>query len=128
MYRSFRIVIRVWLVFSFGFTFSALGQSGCSTVVTSTNDSGPGTLRDAIQCANSIPGVDTITFNIPGSGVQTITPLTVLPDITDPVIIDGYSQPGASPNTLSNADNAVVLIELNDGIVGWPGRAAGHRG
>src|SRR5207237_6118925 len=34
------------------------------------------------------------------------------PAITDPVLIDGYSQPGASPNTLTQGDNAVLLIEL----------------
>src|SRR5690349_9027375 len=56
---------------------------------------------------------DTIAFSIPGSGVQTIIPASPLPTITDPVIIDGYTQPGASPNTLSAADNAVLLVELN---------------
>jgi hypothetical protein len=35
-----------------------------------------------------------------------------LPAITDTVIIDGYSQPGASPNTLAVGDNAVLKIEL----------------
>src|SRR5207248_1259279 len=40
------------------------------------------------------PGLDTITFNIPGSSVHTIQPLTALPAITDPVIIDGQTQPG----------------------------------
>ena len=40
---------------------------------------------------------DTIAFNIPGSGVHTITPSSPLPTITDPVVINGYSQPGATP-------------------------------
>src|SRR6185369_16872061 len=57
-------------------------------------------------------GKDTINFNIPGT-VHTIRPNTPLPDITQGVVIDGYSQPGASPNTLANSDNAVLLIELN---------------
>ena len=35
-----------------------------------------------------------ITFDIPGSGVQTISPTSALPTITDPVIIDGTTQPG----------------------------------
>lgn len=63
-------------------------------VVTTTADSGPGSLREAITTANASPGMDTITFNIPGSGVQTIQPLSALPTVTDPVIIDGSSQPG----------------------------------
>ena len=34
--------------------------------------------------------------------------------ITDPLVIDGYSQPGASPNTLSQGDDAVSsMIELD---------------
>jgi len=33
-----------------------------------------------------------------------------------PVIIDGYTQPGASPNALATGDNAVVLIK----IIGQP--------
>jgi hypothetical protein len=28
------------------------------------------------------------------------------------VVIDGYTQPGATPNTLAIGDNAVLLIEL----------------
>ena len=49
--------------------------------------------------ANASSGVDTINFNIPGSGVHTIAPNSELPVITEGVIIDGYGQPGASPNT-----------------------------
>ena len=81
--------------------------------VTATADSGPGSLRDAMNIANSQPGPDTIRFNIPGSGVQTIAPLASLPSITGPVAIDGYTQPGTSANTLTNGDDAVILIELS---------------
>ena len=35
---------------------------------------------------------DTIDFAIPGAGVHTITRTRALPTITDPVIIDGYTQ------------------------------------
>jgi CSLREA domain-containing protein len=70
------------------------------------------TLRAAIQQANAISGADTIDFNIPGIGVHTITPAIALPIITDPVTIDGYSQPGASLNTQATGDDAVLLIEL----------------
>lgn len=85
--------------------------------VTNTSDSGPGSLRQTILYANSNPGLDTITFNIPGTGTRTIAPLTELPIITDPVVIDGYTQPGASPNTLTVGDNAVLRIELNGQFV-----------
>src|SRR5438034_1619367 len=67
--------------------------------VTNTADIGAGSLRQAILDANAAPGADLITFNLPGTGVQTIAPVTALPTITDSVTIDGYSQPGSSPNT-----------------------------
>ncbi len=49
--------------------------------VTNTNDSGAGTLRQAILDANANPGLDTITFNIPGAGPFSIKPLSALPAI-----------------------------------------------
>ena len=52
--------------------------------VTNTNDSGAGSLRQAILDANAQAGTDTISFNIPGGGVHTIAPATPLPTITDP--------------------------------------------
>src|SRR5215468_75891 len=81
--------------------------------VTNNSDSGAGSLRQAITDANNHAGLDRIEFNIPGAGVHTITLASALPTITGPVVIDGYTQPGATPNTLSVGDNAVLLIELN---------------
>ena len=74
--------------------------------VTNTNNNGTGSLRQAILDANSTAGLDTITFGI-GSGTQTISPLTALPTITDPVIIDGTTQPGfsGSPIIFLNGSN-----------------------
>jgi uncharacterized repeat protein (TIGR01451 family) len=66
-------------------------------VVTNTNDTGAGSLRQAMLDANARTGtLDTITFAIPGAGVHTITPASFLPTITDPVVIDGSTQPGAA--------------------------------
>ena len=63
--------------------------------VTTTADSGPGSLRQAILDSNAAAGgTNTIDFDIPGQGVQTIAPASPLPAIADPVLIDGYSQPG----------------------------------
>src|SRR5216117_3333494 len=83
--------------------------------VTNTSDSGAGSLRQAILDANANPGADTITFNIPGAGVQTIAPASVFAPITDTVTIDGYTQPGSSPNSNGPGlpDNSVHLIELD---------------
>jgi parallel beta-helix repeat protein len=93
--------------------------AGQTFTVTNTNDSGPGSLRQAIESSNYDAGVDVIAFNIPawgrqpGPGPHTIQPLTPLPHITDTVIIDGYTQPGAAPAT--DDTPATLLIEL-DGI------------
>src|SRR5256885_8093230 len=80
--------------------------------VTNTNDSGAGSLRQAILDANANPGTDTIAFSIPGSGGHMIRPQSPLPQISDSVVIDGYTQPGTSPNTLAIGDNAVLLVEI----------------
>jgi len=86
--------------------------------VTNTNDSGPGSLRQAITDANASLGLDTIAFNIPGLGPHTIQLLSGLPAILDPVVIDGYTESGATPNT--NAPgmeiNAVLKIELDGSL------------
>ena len=84
---------------------------------------GQESLRQAIEDANAdtSPGVDTIDFDIPGQGVQTITLASDLPSVTRPVIIDGYSQPGSSPNTLVAGDNAVLTVQLTGSSSGGVG-------
>jgi hypothetical protein len=79
--------------------------------VKNTQDKGKGSLRNAIKKANSTPGPDEIHFNIRGGGVKTIKPASPLPPITDPVKIDGYTQPGASVAT--STTDAVLKIQLN---------------
>jgi CSLREA domain-containing protein len=71
------------------------------------------TLRSAIQEANATPGADTINFDIPAPDVATISPETALPPITQSVTIDGYTQPGASPNIKTVGDNAVLKVQLD---------------
>jgi parallel beta-helix repeat protein len=90
------------------------GQAAVFTV-TNVNDSGPGSFRQAILDADAAGGSPTINFNLPGGGVQTLAPLSPLPDVTCAVSINGYSQPGSSANTLASGDNAVILIRL-DGV------------
>jgi hypothetical protein len=71
------------------------------------------TLRATIEQANATSGADTINFNLFGSGPFTITPTSQLPTLADQLTINGYTQPGASPNTLPRGTNATLLIELN---------------
>src|SRR5205085_11840872 len=60
-----------------------------TVVVTNTNDSGAGSLRQAILDSNASVGVrETIAFNIAGAGIHTISPASALPVVTDPVVID----------------------------------------
>src|SRR5262249_34360206 len=109
-----------------------------STLDASVNNDGLCTLREAITAANlntasggvagecvtgdAVSTVDTIAFNIPVSGVQTITPGSDLPPITEAVTINGYSQhpcPDSAPCSKENAQpffqagDAVLLIEIN---------------
>jgi hypothetical protein len=82
-------------------------------LVTDIGDSGSGSLRQAILQSNAATGTtNTIDFDISGQGVQTITPLSSFPAITNPVLIDGESQPGYS---------GLPLIELNGGQAGGDG-------
>src|SRR5579884_2498051 len=73
-------------------------------VVSNTNDDGPGSLRHAILDANATRGADTIVFQIPGIGVQTIAPQSPLPPITQPLIIDGTTQLGYVKSPLIELD------------------------
>src|SRR5262249_49521021 len=117
---------------------------GPSLLVTNTNDSGPGSLRQAILDSNGTPGLrETISFSIPGTGPFSIAPTSALPTITDPVTIDGTTHPGfdiqplielSGLNAGGNADglfitagNTVVKGLLID-LFGVTGSGAGGAG
>ena len=87
-------------VLAAAFLASAAASAAATFTVTTTGDSGAGSLRQAITDANAAAGADTIAFNIPGAGVHTIVLGSALPAVTDEITIDGYSQPGTSVNTL----------------------------
>ncbi len=129
------------------------------TVNTTADDTSPDStlsLREAIEVSDGILAVsslstqeqaqvsgavgdsNTIGFNIPTTdpgydattGAWTITLQSALPTIsTNAAIIDGYSQPGSSENTLAQADNAKLTIAIvgknvgaNDGLtIAQPG-------
>jgi CSLREA domain-containing protein len=93
-----------------------------SNTVCDVNPAAPGnqcTLRAAIQEANANNNPtqrDLIDFNISDTvdpGIKTITPTSVLPEIVEPVIIDGYSQRDSSVNSAAKGTNAKLRIELN---------------
>src|SRR5436190_10460854 len=68
-------------------TDSAPGNGVCAAT------GGGCTLRAAIQEANALAGTDVINFSI-GTGLQTISLGSALPNVTQPVTIDGWTQPG----------------------------------
>lgn len=72
------------------------------------------TLREAMNAANNS---DTIRFDLPcGANPANcvIKPITEFPHLDNNLVtIDGYSQTGASPNTLDVGDNAVIKVEVN---------------
>lgn len=78
-------------------------------VVSTTADSGAGSLRQAIIDANGNPGADTVNFSI-GTGVQTISPGSALPGVTGPVTLDGTTQGGYTGSP---------LIEINGANAGY---------
>jgi hypothetical protein len=113
--RKNRSLLRCLVFVVIGSTAFADIVPGVFTVTTDA-DSGAGSLRQAILDSNNNPpvaGVNTIQFALSGTGVHTIMPQTLLPTITAPLTIDGYTQSGTQPNTLADADNAKLLIEIN---------------
>src|SRR5262245_24099581 len=67
----------------------------------------PGSLRDAINQANTAPGADTIAFSI-GTGQKSILPTAPLPTIIDTVTIDGTT----------HAQTTGPGIEINGSLAG----------
>ncbi|MBI5868088.1 MAG: hypothetical protein HZB43_07370 [candidate division Zixibacteria bacterium] len=63
--------------------------------VTNLADSGPGSLRSAIDSANARSGIDTITFGVSGT-IQVLTPLPPLSEPGSGTYISGFTAPGAS--------------------------------
>jgi titin len=70
--------------------------SGSTFEVINTNDSGPGSFRQAIINSNAATSAsaNTIDFQIGSSGAFTITLQSALPAVTQSVVIDGTSEPG----------------------------------
>jgi CSLREA domain-containing protein len=112
------------------FTVNSTGDAGdnnpgngtCATQPFPVGTEPECTVRAAIEETNGnddgATTIDEIHFDIPEFGVQIISPHTGLPIITEPVVIDGYTQPGASKNTLAVGDNAVLLIRLDGSDAG----------
>lgn len=92
--------------------------TGTTVFVTNTNDSGQGSLRAAIECANADVLLDTILFDISGGGVHVIEVVTELPNIDDDsIVIDGTSLTGWKPGSI--IIDGSQLTGFSDGMSIW---------
>ncbi len=103
----------LWLAL-LGPLIPATAQAAVYTV-TITDDSGPGSLRQALLDADAAGG-GSIAFALPGGGVQTITPQTPLPDITAAVTVDGTTQPGYAGTPLVEIDGSGSATSASNGL------------
>ena len=101
---SLLLLLPVFLLVFFS-PLVAEAAAQCDFTVTNTNDSGGGSLRQAISEANWSSGTPTVCFAI-GSGPQTIIPTSPLPPVTGPMVIDGSSQPGFAGTPLIQINGA----------------------
>jgi len=88
--RSYRFGGQLLLLLSLYILFWPVGTlqaQAIATTVTNTDDSGPGSLREAILASNAAAGPNEILFDLP-AGVQTIQLQSALPAITSPVTIN----------------------------------------
>lgn len=104
-FRSFSLFLLSFLAY--------LPVSSAIYTVTNTLDAGTGSLKDAINMANTHIGMDSIHFDIGTTGVKTISLLTSLPNITDSLFIDGGSDPGYTGIPLIEIDINKIPIGIH---------------
>ncbi|MEO8510688.1 MAG: CSLREA domain-containing protein [Chloroflexota bacterium] len=116
--------------------FSACNTAqAASFVVNTTDDTDDGlcgtlhcSLREAMNRANAEAGTDTISFDIGAGGAQTIGVTSALPTITNPVVIDGMTQPGYTGAPLIEVDGAGAGAAADGFLVGSAGGSSTIRG
>lgn len=96
-------------------------------------DSSHCSLREAITAANGSAGLDDIHFAIAGDPPYVIEPSQPLPDIVDPVVIDGTTQPGFAAGPIveldgSSAGQFAPALSLRQGSSGSTVRGLVIRG
>lgn len=91
--------------------------SAATFTVINTNNSGAGSLRQAIIDSNTAGGSNIINFNIPGAGPFVISPTSALPTITTTVTIDGTTQPGFVNTPIIELDGSSSGFSLGGLVV-----------
>lgn len=122
---------RALLVLGFGFAVFLGGPNPAARastfMVTTTADSGAGSLRQAIADANANPGTDNVFFAIPGGGPHVISLSTPLPALAQPVIVDATTQSGFVNSPLVQVRPAVPG-QFDGFFIGATGAASKIRG
>ncbi|MEY2483616.1 MAG: hypothetical protein QOK24_2144 [Verrucomicrobiota bacterium] len=87
--------------------------------VINTNSSGDGSLRAAIQYANSSPSNDTIRFEIPGPGPHVINLATQLPTLTYPVQIlnEGFGAKSITVRRSTAPEGSIFFVGQGNNVV-----------
>ena len=101
--RRLGFAVIVWIVMLAG----AARAEALNIPVTSVDDAGPGTLRQAITDANSTALADTITFDVSALG-GFIFLESPLPSISQPLTIDGTSDPDYSGDPVVFLDGSAA--------------------
>jgi hypothetical protein len=103
------------------FTVDSTGD-GPDAAINGNCDDGSGncTLRAALQEAAAASGTSLVRFEIVGDGPHTIMPASELPPVGTNVTVNGYTQSGASANTLDagQGTDAVLMIEIDGSNAG----------
>jgi len=107
------LTVLLALLLGAGLGLPSAGHAQNTYTVTNTDDNGAGSLRAAINNANDGSGTpaDVIEFDIPesasSSNPHVIQPESELPDISDPLTIDGSTEPDHDGN------NPPPVIEID---------------
>ena len=103
MYQGIKLIFGSAIVLAASNSLNA-----ANFVVLNTNDSGDGSLRQAIINADSNNPPNTISFQIPGTGPFTISPQSAFPPLNQPVLVDGTSQTGYANSPLIQINAAGI--------------------
>jgi hypothetical protein len=106
MLRRWRIPLSTAGVVIALFLWGATRATAATFTVMNANDSGPGSLRQAITDANNAGGLNTINFSIPAGSLHAINLLSNLPPIFAPTVIDGTTQNGYSGKPIIEINGA----------------------
>lgn len=94
-------------------------EEGSKFFVINSDDSGFGSLRQAVEGANSNEDASIIRFNIPNGCSSRIVLNSELPALTAPLWVDGYSQLGSAPNDVETSFNAQLCATVVAGPFGF---------